>query len=161
MTRPIRSSFLLVFVLALLAVVQSNAFAGDENSAADPEIIQELLDTVGRLTLSSWGRCPYLGVRVRAPYISHTAKSGYVLVVFDVSTAGRAINSEIVDSNLGQDRQLEALELIDLFRFRPVIREEGTLVFENWVERIDFLPEGVGPDPAWPQSQSYLDERCR
>ena len=147
--------------MALLIVAQSSVVADDQDLTADPEIIQELLDTVGRLTRASWGECPYLGLRVRPPDVSDVDESGYVLVVFDVSTMGRAINAEVVASNLGNSRQTEALELVSLFRFWPVIREDEVLVYENWVERVDFLPEGAEPAPEWPGAESYMDERCR
>ncbi|MDH3337220.1 MAG: hypothetical protein OEM85_15885 [Gammaproteobacteria bacterium] len=150
-----------ILVVVMLFIAQSGVLASDQDLTADPEIIQELLDTVGRLTRSSWGKCPYVGLRVRPPHVSSADESGYVLVVFDVSTYGRAINVDVIDSNLGEEQQAEALELIKLFRIRPIIVESGASVFENWVERIDFLPEGVEPDPAWPQAESYNSERCR
>lgn len=87
--------------------------------------------------------------------------AGWVLIIFDVSEGGKAINAEIIDSNLGMDRQREALEIIELFNFRPVIRDERPIVFENWVERVDFLPIDGEPDTSWPQPDSYMDGQCR
>ena len=161
MTSLPRSARAQILVVALWSVAQPSALASDQDSIADPEIIQELLDTVGRLTRSSRGRCPYLGLRVRPQYVSDVDEAGYVLVVFDVSTIGRATNAEVVASNLDASRQAEALELVALFRFRPVVREGEVLVYKNWVERIDFLPEGSDPDSGWPEARSYMDARCR
>ena len=150
-----------ILVAATLFTAQSPALATDQDPTVDHELIQDLLDTIGRITRSSWGKCPYLGLRVRPPYVSDTDDSGYVLVVLDVSTTGRATNAEVVESNLGEGQQQEALELIKLFRFRPVIRDDAALIYENWVERIDFLPEGAEPNPAWPEAESYMKGRCR
>jgi len=161
MIRLPRSTRAQILVAALSTVAQPIALASDQESIADPEIIQELLETVGRLTRSSWAECPYLGLRVRPQYVSNVEEAGYVLVVFDVSNIGRVTNAEVVASNLDASRQAEALDLVALFQFRPVVREGELLIYENWVERIDFLPEGAQPDSAWPEAESYMDARCR
>jgi TonB family protein len=158
---PYQSSSLQIRIAALLIIAQPVGLGDDQDPPANPEVIQELLETVGRLTRSSWGECPYLGLRVRPSFVSDIDESGYVLVVFDVSKVGRAINAEVIESNVDKARQAEALELITLFRFRPVVREDEVLVYENWVERVDFPPEDAEPDPTWPQPERYMDERCR
>jgi TonB family protein len=158
---PRRRACLQACIAAALIIAQSVAIADEKDSPVSPEIIQELLETMGRVIRSSWGECPYLGLRVRPSAVSDTNESGFVLVVFDVSKVGRATNTEVIESNVDTARQAEALELVKLFRFRPVIREGEALVYENWVERVDFLLEDEEADRDWPQPESYMGTRCR
>jgi hypothetical protein len=102
-----------------LTVLWSLAFAGEQGSDADRESVEKLLDLIDELGISSWQECPYPALRVRPPSLSEGETAGWVLIIFDVSEAGRAINAQIVESRLGSDRQHEAVELIKLFSFRP------------------------------------------
>ena len=153
-------SFQLLAVVTLL-MSQSASLAIGEESDDKSEVVEELLETVEQITRSSWQECPYLGLRVKPTPINAGEDSGWVLIIFDVSNSGIVMNAEVIESNLGTDRQREALNVVELFRFRPVIRGDQVLVFENWVERVDFLREGEDPNPSWPQPEKYMDGTCR
>lgn len=62
---PYQSTCLQIRIAALLIIAQPVGLANDQDPPTNPEVIQELLETMGRLTRSSWGECPYLGLRAR------------------------------------------------------------------------------------------------
>lgn len=136
------------------------SIADDRGQVIDPKDIHDLLDTVGRLMRSSYGTCPHLSLRVRPDPVADTSEVGYVLLVFDVSRQGKAINIEVVESSVGAEQQEEAIAIAKLFNFGPYIQDNKLRVFENWVERIDFLVEGGAPDDSWPGTKGYMETRC-
>lgn len=140
MRKHLRGLCLLNFAAVQCFAANTLSSADEQAPSIDPEVIHELLDTAGRLIRSSYGTCPYLGVRVRPDPVPDVSLFGYVPVVFDVSVDGTAINTEIHESSVGKDQQETALEIIKLFTFRPLIREHTVHIFENWVERIVSFP---------------------
>ena len=86
---------------------------------------------------------------------------GWVLLVFDVSGAGMPIEIEVIESSLGDEFQLAAIEHIEeTFRFRPMAVGAVGKVFHNWFERVDFLPEGRISKSSWPDPKTYFAVDC-
>lgn len=152
--------FVLLAAIPCIAIAPASV-AEDHEQDVDPEIIYEMLDTAGRVMRSSYGPCPHLGLRVRPDPVADRLSAGYVLVVFDVSRYGKPINAEIIDASVDVNQQEQAIEIINLFSFRPLIQDNTAQVFENWIERIDFLEAAEQPDISWPAAEGYMAGRCR
>lgn len=148
--------FVAIFSLPILLTANANSQA--EN--APPERLREMLAAAKEVLESDRYECPYLTMRVSPPPLENGRQPGWVLIIFDVSPGGKIVNEEIIDSSLDEKYQLEAIELIRSFRFVPRSLNGTAFKFENWVERVDFLPDEVAPNSSWPSPKQYFDVEC-
>jgi TonB family protein len=147
---------LTVGVLTLSAI----GLASDQPEKDFPEHLRKKLGELKERIETYYHDCRYLTMRVSPSSLDAGEKPGWVLVLFDISPVGRVMDAEIVDSDLEEKYQQQALELVRTFRFRPKAVGNLGQEFENWVERVDFLPDGAVPDPAWPNPKDYFSVEC-
>lgn len=126
-----------------------------------PEQVEQTLKEFKEIVESDSQKCPHPLLRVKTEPLAEWAEPGWALLVFDVSGVGMPIEIEVIESSLGDEFQLAAVEHIEeTLKFRPVKVGTITKVFHNWFERVDFVHQGSVPEPSWPDPMTYFAVNC-
>ena len=148
-------------IIGSLITCASVFLACKQEANVPPEQLQQNLDDFREFVQSDYYKCPYPVLRVNTEPLVAGVEPGWVLLVFDVSGAGAPLEIEVVESSLGAAFQVAAIEHTEeTLRFRPVAVGSVGKVFNNWFERVDFLPEGGVPKPSWPDPKTYFAVDC-
>jgi TonB family protein len=166
-TLLILDSYKITAVFLVASVILLGAFIyfdsnSDEHKAAKL-YCAIILNTIRLEIERDMAKCPALFVRVspkRPLQASIKNAIGWVLISLTVTTTGEVKDEKIMKSSLGPDFEEAALEAIVNFKFRPRVVDNKPRPFQNWVERIDFLPEDEVPSQSWPDPKEFFNIDC-
>jgi TonB family protein len=153
-------AILLLVLFALYLPINNLAAQTDEGL---PDQLLERLEEIRLEIERDMAKCPALFVRVspkRPLQASIKNAIGWVLISLTVTTTGEVKDEKIMKSSLGPDFEEAALEAIVNFKFRPRVVDNKPRPFQNWVERIDFLPEDEVPSQSWPDPKEFFNIDC-
>ena len=155
--------FLLVAVLPLMfGPVRANEVGAGDDIQLEARV-QELLRKADELAAKNRIPCPVTLVRVQPDYPSEAvAKSlkGWVLVGFTVNERGVPEEPFLLAAHPTGVFEQAALDVILLYKYRPVIVDNRPQKFEYFVERVDFLPLGNVPGNDWPMASQFTPAYC-
>lgn len=107
--------------------------------------------------------CPITLIRVRPDFpesVDARTTKGWVLVGFAVNEIGVADDPFVLASHPIGVFEKAAIEIIGLYKFKPVISDGRPRKFEYLVERVDFIGPGETPGRNWPDASVYVPASC-